>query len=134
MIAVTGPLADRAACRAHTGGRRRGCGCAGLVATAFGAGRRSVTLVAGAAKPAEDTRRGGRRSKNTRTAARAIGPRQTAVRHALPTAEQDRFVPGWTTRPDQSQRCALPSLRVPGDDSGITQNSSPAGSRITCQE
>ncbi len=86
------------------------------------------------AKPTEDTRRGGRRSKNTRTAARAIGPRQTAVRHALPTAEQDRFAPGWTTRPDQSQRCALPSLRVPGHDSGITQNSGPAGSRITCQE
>jgi hypothetical protein len=35
--------------------------------------------------------------------------------------------------PGQSQRCALSSLSAPGA-SGMTQNSIPAGSRVTCQE
>ena len=39
----------------------------------------------------------------------------------------------WIAGQDQSQRCALLSLRVTSG-SGITQNSRPAGSRITCQK
>ena len=54
-------------------------------------------------------------------------------RRRYPAGGRDGFAARLDDKTDQSQRYALLLLRVPAD-SGITQNSSPAGSRITCQE